>query len=767
MPKTKPAFRVVAGVAVFIACLRTVPCSGQQFDLPPAAVEGPAILSKWMPDLARAVIAIYTDGDRLKHLDNLFRLQIVAGQFPEAARTLNELRALRVGDPSPQVQANNVQYEIFARAKTMQAEQRLSFEQAFQKSFREAMAALDDKTSALVIRALGFDQSVLHQDLEESLEQQKGKSNISLLDALKLVRAFQTEETYRNLAPLTPVLIAEDDDRRYVIDKDVSVKAPDGATLCALIVRPRSASQRRPTLLTFTIYAETDRLLIDARRTASNGYVAVAGFTRGKTCSPEKPIPYEHDGPDAAAMIDWISKQRWSDGRVGMYGGSYSGFTAWAAAKQMPKALKAIMVGAPVAPGIDVPMEGNVFWNFIYPWPFYTTNNKALDNATYNDKKRWNRLNHGWYASGRAYRSLEQIDGTLNPIFDEWIAHPTYDGYWQGMIPYKKEFGRVNVPVLSTAGYYYGGPGAAVYYFNQHYKYRPNAEHYFLIGPYDHLQGQRGTINALGERAGPFAGYELDAVAHIDISELRYQWFDYVLKKSPRPTLLKDKVNYEVMGADVWKHAPSIAVMSNHKLRFYLGAVRSGDAYRLSAGKPAEKEFIAQTVDLADRSDVDRVSVGGGVLDKAVDTWNGVEFVSDPISKSSELSGLFAGQLDFIINKKDFDFNIALYERTFQNEYLQLSSYWGRASHVGDVSHRRLLTPGKRQHLDFQSVRLISRQVQSGSRLVVVLSVIKEPGRQINYGTGKDVSDETIADAKEPLQIKWFADSFIDVPLHQ
>src|SRR5206468_995605 len=149
-------------------------------------------------------------------------------------------------------------------------------------------------------------------------------------------------------------------------------------------------------------------------RTASNGYVAVVGFTRGKLCSPEKPIPYEHDGPDAAVMIDWISKQAWSDGRVGMYGGSYSGFTAWAAAKQAPKALKAIMVGAPVAPGIDVPMEGNVFWNFVYPWPFYTTNNKTLDNATYNDKKRWDRLNHDWYVSGRVYRSLEQIDGTPN-----------------------------------------------------------------------------------------------------------------------------------------------------------------------------------------------------------------------------------------------------------------------------------------------------------------------------------------------------------------
>jgi hypothetical protein len=78
-----------------------------------------------------------------------------------------------------------------------------------------------------------------------------------------------------------------------------------------------------------------------------------------------------------------------------------------------------------------------------------------------------------------------------------------------------------------------------------------------------------------------------------------------------------------------------------------------------------------------------------------------------------------------------------------------------------------LLTPGQRQQLDFESGRLTSRQFQTGSRLVIVLSIVRQPNAQINYGTGKDVSDETIADAKEPLQIKWFSDSFINVPFRK
>ena len=69
------------------------------------------------------------------------------------------------------------------------------------------------------------------------------------------------------------------------------------------------------------------------------------------------------------------------------------------------------------------------------------------------------------------------------------------------------------------------------------------------------------------------AGYETDPVARIDIvADLRYQWFDWVLKGGPKPALLADKVNYEVVGANRWKHAPSVAAMSNGALRFYLGA---------------------------------------------------------------------------------------------------------------------------------------------------------------------------------------------------
>src|SRR5258708_26062752 len=148
-----------------------------------------------------------------------------------------------------------------------------------------------------------------------------------------------------------------------------------------------------------------------------------------------------------------------------------------------------------------------------------------------------------------------------------------------------------------------------------------------------------------------------------------------------------------------------------------------------------------------------------------VDVSNGLEFVSDPLTAPLELSGLFSGQLDFVTNKKDFDFKTTLYEQTPKGEYFLLATYWSRASHVGDIVNRHVLTPGKRNRLDFQSTRLMGHQLKPGSRIVAVVNVVKSPDQQINYGTGHDVSDESIADAKVPLTINLFAHSLSVVPV--
>ena len=121
-----------------------------------------------------------------------------------------------------------------------------------------------------------------------------------------------------------------------------------------------------------------------------------------------------------------------------------------------------------------------------------------------------------------------------------------------------------------------------------------------------------------------------------------------------------------------------------------------------------------------------------------------------------------------ISNKRDFDFTITPYEWTADGQYFQLPPYTARASHVGSVHERRLLTPEQPERLDFEgSIRMMSRRLSAGSRIVIVLSIVKNPGQQLNYGTGGDVSDESMADAGEPLSIRWLAGSFVDLPVRR
>ena len=754
-------------IVILMLSLSIASTGGAQrsFHVPEGSLSDLSTRAVFMRHLATEVIVGYEDKDRSNFLDTLFRLQIVAGQYSEATKSIEDLRHIHMeGENSAQSGATDFQYEVYSAAKSLEAANDLPFSEAFAKAFNNLLPNLDDRTSAMVLREWTASTVPLQIALQQTIDEQGSGTSISLVHALLLLRRYQIAESYRQMAPLLPPLVESEDARRYVIDRDVLIKTLDGASICALVVRPRTGEVMLPALLNFTIYADPIALMNEARRTASNGYAGVEGLTRGKGCSPDKPAPYEHDGADADALINWIATRPCSDGRVGMFGGSYEGFTQWAAAKHLPKALKAIMPSVSAAPGIDVPMEGNVFQTFVYSWPFYAATGHGLDEAASSDGARWQRMQHEWYVSGRPYKDLDKIDGQPNPTFDGWLMHPSYDQYWQKMVPYREDFAKINIPVLTTTGYYDGGQISAIYYLLQHYRFNPTAEHYLVIGPYDHIRGQRGTISLLGDRVSNVEGYTLDPVAQLDIGELRYKWFDYIFKRGQKPAILKDKINFEVMGSNVWKHAPSVAAMTPHATEFHLSKRRSGDFLRLSA--TADGSVIPFRLDLTDRSDADRVSPSSGaIVDKHLDTWNNLTFISERLTKPTEVSGLFKGRLDFVSNKRDFDVEIDLTEQTPNGEYFQLSFFKGRASYIRDQSNRRLLSLGLPEHLSFASGRLTSRQLQVGSRLIVQISVLKTPYAQINLGTGRDVSDESTADDKDPLQIQWFSSTLIRIPM--
>jgi uncharacterized protein len=252
----------------------------------------------------------------------------------------------------------------------------------------------------------------------------------------------------------------------------------------------------------------------------------------------------------------------------------------------------------------------------------------------------------------------------------------------------------------------------------------------------------------------------------MDTPELTFEWFDYIMRGRQRPALLKDKINYQVMGTNEWRHAPSLEKMSNRMLTLYLTDVKASETYyQLNETKPSKAGFLEQTVNFADRENINSNYYPWLLIGKRIDLAPGYVFVTEPFDEPVSINGTFAGEIKAAINKKDMDINVVLYELMPDGKPFQLSYFTGRASYARDMTVRKLLTPGKVESIPFDRTYMVSRQLSRGSRLLVTVDVNKSPFEQINHGTGKDVSDEDISDAKVPLHVKWRNDSYVRIPI--
>ena len=737
----------------------------QDFDFkPPAAANDPGVPAV-MRDLAARILPVYQENDQDRYLRNLSALQSVAGNYTTAWQTRQQLLDRRKNLDAHRPIGKSTIYDIYAYARSREAEGKGRFPQTYGTAYRAIVAPLSDQDAYKLSGWLTAPVAPLRDAVQRAFDQWRAKGSIPQPDAVELISTYLAFDAYRNFHPLVAALNEEDDNRRYVTDWDVLIQTPDGANISAVIVRPKDDSKTLPALLEFTIYVDSHTF---ARECAAHGYVGIVAFTRGERRSRGEVIPFKHDGADARVVINWIAKQPWSDGRVGMYGGTYSGFTQWAAtAGHLPPALKAIAAHSATAPGVDFPMTGNIVRNAGYRWSGCVANLKGFDEKTCGDEAFWRALDEKWYTSGKPYRALEYALGERNVIFHNWLDHPSYDRFWQKLIPYRQQLRRIRIPVLATAGYYSGGEVGTLYYFTEHYRYDPHANHILLIGPYDDGAMQHGAAPNL-------QGYQLDQAALIDLREVRYQWFDHIFKGTELPAVLQDRVNYQVMGSNEWRHAPSLEAMGKGTLKFYLdataveGSVVKTDAHHLALRKASDSTFVQHIVSLADRSDA-ALPPPSGIVSKSLQVRNAVVYVSDPLKHSQEFSGLFSAKLDLTVNKMDLDLSMALYELLPSGDYVQLydPAYEVRASYAHDRSNRHLLRAGERQQLTLRSDRLSSRKLEAGSRVVLVLGINKRPDRQINYGTGRAVNEESIEDGRIPVKVRWFSDSYIDLPIRR
>src|SRR5262249_34188273 len=76
---------------------------------------------------------------------------------------------------------------------------------------------------------------------------------------------------------------------------------------------------------------------------ARRGYAVALADARGRYDSEGDWDPFDRrHKADGADLVEWLAKQPWCDGKVGMAGASYPGWNQWGAATEAPPALKAI-----------------------------------------------------------------------------------------------------------------------------------------------------------------------------------------------------------------------------------------------------------------------------------------------------------------------------------------------------------------------------------------------------------------------------------------
>lgn len=740
--------------ALLLACVLSSPDRSQS--PPPPASASPAALEAALPDLACAAISRVT-GDSADAIERRFRFQLACGRTEAALASLDEWNRRRTR-PAGETVEPWLRLELHARATVRTAKQDVSYGEAFRSAVERKFATLDDRGAVDSAWMLGLPPGAARANLDRTLREAAARGALTDAQLLDVLFWYDTWRAVRAWAPELDAAIALDDAKRFVIERGVRIRARDGATLTAEVVRPRRLAGPQPSALRFTIYSDPAFNLKSAKDAAAHGYVGVLASARGKALSTDRIVPWETEVQDTWAVIDWISHQPWSDGQVGMYGNSYEAFAQWAAAKSGHPALKTIVPSGATSPGNGLPMQHNVFLNANYGWPLQVTSDRYMGDPAFHDWNRWSSLQARWFASGRPLSDIDAIDGTPNEILHRQMRHPSFDAYWQAMQPYRREFARIRIPVLTITGYFDDAGASAVDYVVEHLRHVPDARHFLVIGPWGHLDNvsarKRATVN----------DYAVDPVADVDTEALVFEWFDHVLRQAPRPALLGDRINYEVMGANTWAHAPSIAQMSGRTLRFHLDAAADGARHVLSRRAPAREEFVEQRVDFADRKTQNNLYPVSAWLETP-DAPNRVAYLSEPFEAPVCVCGQVTGTLEVTIDRRDFDFTWALYEATPDGRYFNLSYYLGRASYAADPTRRRLLTPGRRASLPFSMTPLTARQLSAGSRLLLLLTVNKNANAQVNYGTGKDVSLESVADAGPPLEIHWHGASFIDVPV--
>ncbi len=340
--------------------------------------------------------------------------------------------------------------------------------------------------------------------------------------------------------------------------QDVLIPARDGVKLFTRIFTPKHQQGPLPLIFRRTPYGIDGAAGAFTRyykALADDGYLFVFQDIRGKFKSegefvmqrPARPpgdTTSLDEGTDTYDTIEWLLKNvPNTNGRVGMLGVSYDGWTTIMGAIEPHPALKAISPQASPADmwlGDDFHHNGAFRLSYAFEYATMMESGKDVKHFAFD---RYDTFD--WYLSLGPLSAVNRkyLRETI-PTWNDYVRHPDYDQFWkrQTMVPHIRS---VKVPTLNVAGWWdqedFYGPLTIYEALEKHDTSNMN---YLVVGPWNH-----GGWTRDGTALGPI-GFGSDTAAHFR-DQVQAPFFAYFLKDKGTRTF-PEALTFEA-GTNQWR----------------------------------------------------------------------------------------------------------------------------------------------------------------------------------------------------------------------